>query len=81
MRVAGLRAELAARVAELESALEQVKQLDGLLPICSYCKRIRDDGDYWQQLEQYLSAHSHARFSHGICPDCLTRVRKEFEGD
>jgi DNA-binding response OmpR family regulator len=80
MRVIRLRAELSQRVRELERALEQVKQLDGLLPICSYCKRIRNDEDYWQQIEHYLAQHSDARFSHGICPECLARVRRDFEG-
>ncbi len=52
------------------TALAQVKQLSGLLPICSYCKKVRDDENYWQQVEAYVSAHSEARFSHGICPTC-----------
>jgi CheY-like chemotaxis protein len=55
---------------ELKSALAQVQTLSGLLPICSYCKKIRDDKGYWNQLEAYLSDHSDAKFSHGICPDC-----------
>jgi DNA-binding response OmpR family regulator len=68
--VVELQHNLAARVRELEDALAQVRQLQGLLPICSYCKKIRDDNNYWQQVESYLGAHSGARFSHGICPDC-----------
>jgi hypothetical protein len=69
-------AEALARLAKerAETALAQVKQLRGLLPICSYCKKIRDDGDYWHQLESYLSRHSDARFSHGICPDCYDKI-------
>ena len=55
-----------------------VKQLSGLLPICSYCKRIRRDGDYWQQLEAYVSEHSEAEFSHGVCPTCFEQAKKEF---
>jgi DNA-binding response OmpR family regulator len=70
-RVLGLQRSLADRVAELEDALAKVKQLQGLLPICSYCKRIRDDGNYWRRVEEYLSAHSGARFTHGICPPCF----------
>ena len=70
-RVAGIQQQLADRVAELETALATVKQLEGMLPICSYCKRIRSDGNSWQQLEAYISEHSHAHFSHGICPSCL----------
>lgn len=78
-RIANLQRDLAQRVAELQEALANVKRLSGLLPMCAYCKRIRDDGDYWQQLESYLSDHSEAEFSHGICPPCLERVSKEFE--
>ncbi|SDU07059.1 Response regulator receiver domain-containing protein [Verrucomicrobium sp. GAS474] len=66
-----LQQNLAARVAELEVALGQVKQLSGLLPICMYCKKIRDDKDYWQQVEHYITAHTEAVFSHGICPECF----------
>ena len=72
-RVVNLRSELANRVIELEEALSRVVQLQGLLPICSYCKRIRDDHDYWQQVEDYISEHSDVRFSHSICPDCHDR--------
>jgi CheY-like chemotaxis protein len=72
--VLGLQASLAARVRELEQALAQVKQLQGLLPICSYCKKIRDDQNYWQQVESYIGRHTEAKFSHGICPDCWKRV-------
>ena len=50
------------------------QQLNGLLPICSYCKKIRDDRNYWQQVEGYISKHSEVQFSHGICPDCYERV-------
>ena len=67
------------KIEALEEALANVKQLRGLLPMCSYCKSIRNDGDYWQQLETYIGDHSDAEFSHGICPTCLERVQKEFE--
>src|SRR5205823_6467310 len=69
-RVLELQHSLATQVRELEEALCQVKLLQGLLPMCCYCKKIRDDNNYWQQLEHYLSEHSDARFSHGICPEC-----------
>lgn len=62
--------ELQVRNEELSAALTRVKQLSGLLPICSCCKKIRDDKGYWNQLENYISAHSEADFTHGICPDC-----------
>jgi phosphoserine phosphatase RsbU/P len=51
-----------------------VKQLQGILPICTYCKKIRDDANFWQRVEAYISAHSDARFSHGICPQCWDSV-------
>ena len=70
-RIVSLQHALAARVSDLQQALQDVKRLGGLLPICAYCKRIRDDGDYWKQIEQYLSEYSEAQFSHGICPQCL----------
>ncbi len=70
LRILRLQEELAAELRRSQQALELVKQLQGLLPICGYCKRIRDDHDAWQQLEDYISAHSEARFSHGVCPRC-----------
>jgi DNA-binding response OmpR family regulator len=76
LRVLQLQMNLAARVRELEEALASVKQLQGLLPICSYCKKIRDDQNYWQQVEGYISEHSEAVFSHGICPDCFEKFVK-----
>ncbi len=69
-KVIGLQQQLAQQVRELAAALAQVKQLQGLLPICSYCKKIRDDHNYWQQVEGYLMKHSDVQFSHGICPQC-----------
>jgi DNA-binding response OmpR family regulator len=72
-RVVELQAALAQRVEQLEEALSRVKQLQGLLPICSYCKKIRNDRNYWQQVEGYISDHSEAQFSHGICPECYAQ--------
>lgn len=75
-RIVELQNNLADRVRELEGALARVKQLQGLLPICAYCKKIRDDSNYWQQVEAYISSHSEVQFSHGICPDCHERLVK-----
>lgn len=72
-RVLTLQAQLAAQVQELRAALEHISTLQGILPICSYCKKIRDDQGYWSQVEAYISTHSVARFSHGICPGCLEK--------
>jgi len=79
IRVATLQERLAERVVELQDALSKVKQLGGLLPICSYCKRIRSDQNYWEQVESYIAHHSEAQFSHGICPQCFETVRQQFE--
>ena len=79
IRVLGLQQKLAERVAELQSALSNVKQLRGLLPICSYCKRIRGDDQYWQQVEGYVAQHSDAQFSHGICPACYETISAELD--
>ena len=57
----------------------EIRQLRGFLPICSYCKKIRNDSNYWEQLESYISNHSNALFSHGICPECKDRVMAEVE--
>jgi len=73
-RILALQEALSRQVTELEEALARVRQLEGILPICTYCKKIRDDGDYWQQVETYIARHSEARFSHGICPCCWDSV-------
>jgi sigma-B regulation protein RsbU (phosphoserine phosphatase) len=76
LRMIALQQKLAERVAELEQALGRVKQLQGLLPICCYCKCIRNDDNYWQRVEEYIGEHSGAQFSHGICPKCFETVVK-----
>lgn len=63
---------------ELQKALENVKMLSGLLPICSSCKKIRDDKGYWNQLETYIHAHSEVEFSHGICPECCKKLYPDY---
>ena len=73
-RIVELHQSLQERVLQLEAALSNVKQLQGLLPICSYCKRIRNDANYWERVETYISGHTDAQFSHGICPACFEQV-------
>jgi hypothetical protein len=65
-------------IIELKDALDKVKTLSGLLPICASCKKIRDDKGYWNQIESYIQSHSDAEFSHGICPDCAKKLFAEF---
>jgi CheY-like chemotaxis protein len=76
IRILDLQRGLAERVRELEAALAQIKQLHGLLPICMYCKKIRDDQNYWQQVDAYIASHTDAHFTHGICPDCFEQIVK-----
>jgi DNA-binding response OmpR family regulator len=66
-------------IEQLQAALSNVKTLRGLLPICSWCHKIRDDSGYWNQLEVYLGEHSDLDFSHSICPDCATKLKDEFK--
>ena len=77
MRVIALQTALAERVRELEVAMSSVQTLQGLLPICCYCKKIRDDGNYWHRVENYISGHANVRFSHGICPDCSDKMKSD----
>jgi phosphoserine phosphatase RsbU/P len=73
VRFMELQRKLADRVTELEKALTQVRRLEGLLPICSYCKRIRNEQDYWERVDAYISQHANVRFSHNICPECYEK--------
>ena len=61
-------------IQELQEALTQIKTLEGLIPICANCKKVRDDQGYWQEVEGYVMEHSHAEFSHGICPTCAKKL-------
>jgi CheY-like chemotaxis protein len=70
---ASLEQRVTERTAELTKALAQVKELSGLLPICSYCKRIRDDKNYWASVESYITHHSRAKFNYGFCPECFEK--------
>ena len=65
-------------IAELQAALSKVKQLSGMLPICSHCKKIRDDKGYWKQIESYIQTHSETEFSHSICPVCAKTYYPDF---
>jgi len=81
VRVVELQRALLERFHELEDALKRVKQLQGLLPICSYCKKIRNDRNYWEQVDAYIASHSEAQFSHGVCPDCYeVHLRPQLQG-
>lgn len=75
--VLALQASLADRIHELEHALAHIKTLSGLLPICAWCKKIRDDGNYWRQVEDYVASHTEASFTHGICPSCEENLEAE----
>ena len=70
LRITQLQLALTQRETDLEFAMSKVKQLQGLLPICTYCKTIRDDSAYWHQVQEYVSDHSHATFAPDICPNC-----------
>jgi DNA-binding response OmpR family regulator len=70
-RVIELQTALAERIEELEAAMEHIQTLQGILPICMHCRKIRNDGNAWQEIEEYVEHHSEAHFSHGVCPQCL----------
>ena len=72
-RLITLQNNLAARVKELQEALDHIKTLQGILPICMYCHKIRTDKESWQRLENYICEHSDAEFSHSICPECMEK--------
>ena len=77
-RMIEMQEALALKVDELRQALDQIKTLRGIVPICASCKKIRDDKGFWSQVEAYVSKHSEAEFSHGICPDCITKVYGDY---
>lgn len=66
--------------AELEKSMAEVKQLRGIIPICASCKKIRSDAGSWERLEAYISSHSEAQFSHGVCPDCAKKLYPDVVG-
>ena len=75
-RMVTLERTLARQVVSLQEALDHVRQLKELLPICAWCKRVRDDEDYWHSIEEYLHLHTGTDFTHGICPHCLDTLRR-----
>ncbi|MBD3167993.1 MAG: response regulator [candidate division Zixibacteria bacterium] len=77
-RMVKLELSLEEKITELNEAIANVHQLQGIIPICAWCKKIRDDGQYWHALEEYLSENSEAQFSHSICPDCREKQFGEF---
>ena len=80
LQVAERTRQLEEKVAQLEAALAVVKRLEGVIPICGVCKKIRDDKESWQQLEKYISEHSQALFSHGLCPECFEKEMVSLRG-
>ena len=66
-------------IRELQDAMAKIKVLSGLLPICATCKKIRDDKGYWKQIEDYISDHSAAQFTHGICADCARKIHHDWD--
>jgi PAS domain S-box-containing protein len=74
-----MEAERDRLIQDLTQALVEVKSLSGLLPICSHCKKVRDDHGYWNQIEAYISEHSEATFTHGLCPQCAQDFRDEIQ--
>lgn len=74
-------AVLLGRNRDLQQALVQIKELKGSIPICSACKKIRDDGGHWHPVESYIETHTRAEFTHGICPDCTNRLYPEYAAD
>ena len=80
-RVIGLQESLQRRARELQEALDQIKTLSGLLPICAGCRKIRDDTGYWLQVESYLGDRLDVKFTHGLCPDCSHMLYPEYRGE
>jgi len=74
-RVINLELALQGKIDELEEALHNVRRLEGILPICAWCKKIRDDNEYWHSVEDYISQRSDTDFTHGICPECLEKQK------
>ncbi|RKX19214.1 MAG: response regulator [Candidatus Zixiibacteriota bacterium] len=78
-RIITLETKLQSKISDLKDALQNVKQLQGILPICAWCKKIRGDDEYWHSVEDYISSHSNTDFTHGICPECLDKEKKAID--
>ncbi len=74
---AGMESERKALMCKLQEALDEIKTLSGIIPICASCKKIRNDAGYWEAVEQYIEQHSDAQFSHGVCPECTSKLYPE----
>ncbi len=72
-RVLQLQEKLDNRIKDLQDSLQHIKTLQGIIPICSYCKKIRDDQSYWEEVEKYVTKHSNADFTHSVCPECYEK--------
>ncbi len=80
LSLARLRKELEGKNQQLQTALDEIRQLAGILPICAKCKKIRDDDGYWQQVEKFIKTHTGAEFTHGYCPDCYADELRGLRG-
>lgn len=78
-QIAARTAELTQKISELEKAMAEISQLRGILPMCVYCHKVRDDQNFWQQVDDYIRHHTLAEVSHGICPDCYAKVMADFD--
>ena len=78
-RMIELQEALTAKITELRRALDQIRTLRGIVPICMSCKKIRDDQGYWKQVEAYVRDHTEAEFSHGLCPECMKNMYPDFD--
>ena len=77
LRIVDLESSLQKKIADLTEALKHVEQLRGILPICAWCHKIRDDSDHWASVEEYFEFHSGTQFTHSICPDCMADQQHE----
>ncbi len=78
-RMVEMQDALTEKIGELQLALDHIKTLRGIIPICAWCKKVRDDDGYWSQVEAYIAKHSAASFTHGMCPDCHKKCLHEIE--